>query len=229
MPRRPRPSETSRSEHWLRVAVNQHQARLNQLIFTKFGWPESDELTWLSPVKSDSYAEYYDASFLRLLGLDLKRPLETFWPRNGPRWDGLAKSSEGRVLLVEAKAYIEEGVDFCSSASTTPLAQIQKSLAEAKRAFKAHADSTWDQPYYQYTNRLAHLHFLNGLNGVDAYLLFLYFADAPDVPDPSSTAEWKGAERLIRKCLGLGRNPYQHRVGTVVWSVSEMTGINAIV
>ncbi len=223
MPRRPRPPDASRSEHWLRVAVNKHQPRLNELVFTKFGWPRTDELIWLSPIEADLFAEYYDQSALDLLGLPpLKNSLNSFWPRSGPRWDGLARTKDGKVLLVEAKAYIEEGVDFRSGATGNALGRIRRSLEEAKQAFRAHEHSTWEQPFYQYANRLAHLYFLNRLNSVDAYLLFLYFADAPDVPSPCSVAEWRGAERLTQKCLGLGNHPFRHRIGTIVWSVPEM-------
>jgi hypothetical protein len=223
MPRRPRPAVTSRSEHWLRVAVNQRQPLLNELVFRKFAWPASDELEWFSPIAADSYAEYYDESALNLLGIsELRKSLDNFWPRGGPRWDGLARSRQGRILLVEAKAYIEEGVDFRSSAAPSPLRKIKRSLQRTKQAFQANKLAPWDKPFYQYANRLAHLHFLNGINRIDAYLLFLYFADAPDVPRPCSAAEWRGAERLTRKCLGLGTHPYQDRVGTIILSVPEM-------
>jgi hypothetical protein len=131
------------------------------------------------------------------------------------------------LLLVEAKAYIEEGVDFRSRASDASLEQIQRSLQTAKEAFRASDDASWERPFYQYANRLAHLHFLAGLNQLDAYLLFLYFADAPDVPQLCSREQWEGAERLTKKCLGLPSNhPYSDRVGTLILSVpDELKGV----
>jgi len=225
MPRRERPAKTERSEHWLRVAVNERTEQLNELIERKFGWSTKDPITWLSPLKSDDYAEYYDEAFLERVGLSaLKAPLAAFWPRSGPRWDGLGRTSTGRVLLVEAKAYIEEGVDYRSGAKAPDSVDlIRQSLAVSKKAFGVNEAAPWDAPFYQYANRLAHLHFLNSVQGNNAYLLFLYFADAPDVPEPCTVEQWEGAERLTRKCLGLGKeHPYSDRVATLIWSVSDM-------
>ncbi len=223
MPRRERPATTQRSEHWLRVAVNQCTDAFNVQLCSVFSWLHSDALVWLSPVESDDFAEYYDDAFLDRLGVGrLQVPLSSFWPRSGPRWDGLARSNGGRLLLVEAKAYIEEGVDYRSKAGEVSFARIQGALAEAKTAFKATEDSPWEAPFYQYANRLAHLYFLRELNRLDAYLLFLYFADAPDVPKPCSIPQWDGAVRLTEKCLGLGKHPYRDRVKTLICSVPAL-------
>jgi hypothetical protein len=185
--------------------------------------PDSEEILWLSPMKDDAYAEYFDQAFLDLLGLNqLRHPLKDFWPPGGPRWDGLARTSSGKVILVEAKAHIEEAVSDRSKASSRSLVQINHSLAEAKRAFNAREDASWESPFYQYANRLAHLYFIHTLNNVDAYLLFLYFADAPDVPSSCTAEQWQGAIRLTKKCLGLGANPYQRRVAELILSVPDM-------
>ena len=152
-------------------------------------------------------------------------PLSKFWPKSGPRWDALARTRSGRVLLVEAKAYVEEGVDYRCRAEGASLRLIRKSLAAAKAGFRASADASWETPFYQYANRLAHLYYLNALNQQRAHLLFLYFADAPDVPEPCSVAQWEGADRLVRKCLGLPKeHPFSKNVGTLIWSVPAMLG-----
>lgn len=210
MPRRKRPASTTRSEHWLRVAVNERSDYFNAAVSREFGWASTDRLCWVSPVKDDEFAEYYDQAFLDRLGLtSLRTPLADFWPAGGPRWDGLGKTDSGRVLLVEAKAYIEEMVDYRSRACPESLIQICDSLEEAKQAFNAREDAPWEEPFFQYTNRLAHLHFLVNLNDVDAYLLFVAFANAPDLgtEHPASVAEWNGAHRLAQKCLGLHQCP----------------------
>ena len=196
MPRRTRPGQTERSEHWMRVAVNECTEALNARIAELFGWGSGESIHWLSPVVEDEYAEYFDGEFLQRLGLPpLAVSLSTFWPASGPRWDGLAKTSSGKILLVEAKAYVEEAVDYRSHAGSESLGRIHAALAEAKQAFGA---------------------------ALDAYLLFLNFADAPDVPEPCSVEQWRGANRLVKKCLGLGAHPYRDRVGTMIWSVPEM-------
>src|SRR5262245_44085249 len=117
MPRRSRPPETHRSEHWLRVVVNQRQPGFDGQVRAVFGWPSAEKITWRSPVQEDDYAEYYDEAFLQRLGLNnLLVPLKSFWPPSGPRWDGLARTESGKILLIEAKAYIEEAVDYRSRA-----------------------------------------------------------------------------------------------------------------
>jgi hypothetical protein len=210
------------SEDWLRVAVNEHSHSLNSRIRTLFKWDE-DQIEWLSPIAADEYAEYFDREFLTRLGVsNLKVPLGDFWPESGPRWDGLARTASGKLILVEAKAYIEEGVDYKSGAGPRSLKKISTALSRAKSAFAATDDASWESPFYQYANRLAHLYFARQLNGLDAYLLFVYFADAPDVPKPCTTQEWQGAVRLIEKCLGLATSDLRNHVGTLIWSVDEM-------
>jgi hypothetical protein len=210
----------------MRVAVNKNEAMLNALVSELFGWDVRHEIQWLSPIASDDYAEYYDNEFLDLLGVvNLAVPLSTFWPSGGPRWDGLAKTNSGKKLLVEAKAYIEEGVDYGSKAeSDESLKQISQSLAMTKDGFKAAKKAPlWETPFYQYTNRLAHLYFLRQLNGIDAYLLFLYFADAPDVPLACTKQQWEGADRLVKRALGLPtRHPFSDYVGTLILGVPDM-------
>ncbi len=223
MPRRPRPQQTTRSEHWMRVAANEKVEPFNAKVSDTFGWNKNEQIEWLSPIASDEYAEYYDQAFLDRLRLsDLEVPLHEFWPKSGARWDGLARTESGKVILVEAKAYIEEAVDYRSQAGPASMERIRAALGDAKKAFRATEAASWEVPYYQYSNRLAHLHYLCAMNSIDAYLLFLYFADAPDVPAPCSEAEWKGAIRLVEKSLGLGKHPYRDRVGTLVWQVPEM-------
>jgi hypothetical protein len=208
------------------VAVNQRPHELNSRIAKIFGWPDVEFIEWRSPLEADEFAEYQDESFLAALGLEnLTVPLREFWPARGPCWDALAVTRSGKRILVEAKAYVEEAVDFGSKASPQSLSRISASLADARKAYAASSAAPWDAPLYQYANRLAHLYYLRDLNKIDAYLLFLYFADASDVPNPSSRSEWIGAVRLIKKCLGLPVNhPFRSHVGTLIWDVRELQG-----
>jgi hypothetical protein len=223
MPRRARPAKTQRSEHWLRLAVSQHEGALSERVRAALGFEETDTIEWRSPVQSDGFAEYFDQEFLDRLGLrDLDVPLKEFWPIGGPRWDGLARTTSGKVILVEAKAYIEEAVDYKSKASQESMTRISSALADAKSAYRASVHANWEQPFYQCANRLAHLYYLRRLNKREAFLLFIYFADAPDVPKPCSIEQWEGAIRLAEKCLGLGAHPFRPFVGTAIWRVADM-------
>lgn len=223
MPQRTRPAKTTRSEHWLRVAANDAHEFTNEQIRVTFGWSDDEQIEWKSPVLADEYAEYYDESFLDQLGVgELKFPLRSFWPASGPRWDGLARTSSGNLILVEAKAYIEEAVDFGSGAGEKSLTQIKNALEKTKEAFGANKHANWECPFYQYANRLAHLYFLAVENELDAYLVFLNLANAPDVPSPCTAAEWEGGRRVIERSLGLGNHPYRQRVKTIVIDVEEL-------
>ena len=98
---------------WLQRAVHEAWNDLNEPIVSALRGATAIE--WLSPLESDDFAEYRDNAFLRRLGLDELRPeLAKFWPQRGPQWDGLARSENGHVLLVEAKAHVGE---FCSGPS----------------------------------------------------------------------------------------------------------------
>jgi hypothetical protein len=205
------------------VAVNDRTGILNTAVIEAFDWSPDEQIEWLSPTRADEFAEYYDQAFLDRLGLTrLATPLEEFWPAGGPRWDGLARTASGKVVLVEAKAHIEEMVDFRSKASPDSLARIIHALEMAKAGSGAAADAPWPSPFFQYANRLAHLHFLVELNQVDAYLLFVLFADAPDVPVPATAEQWEGAHRLAWRSLGLGATSFRGRVANMTISVPDV-------
>ncbi len=224
MPRRPRPHDAKRSEHWLRVMIHEYSDLLDTAIAEAFGWC-GEKIEWLSPRDDDGYAEYYDQAFLDRLGVDgLVIPLDEFWPKSGPRWDGLARTKDGKLILVEAKAHIDEAVDFRSKASPNSLSRIEKRLEETKAAFHASKDACWHMPFYQMANRLAHLYYLAGINKKDAYLVFINFANAPDVPEPASFEEWRGAVRLAYRCLGLKDSRLARRVATIIVDLKSGNG-----
>ena len=196
--------------------VHEHARVLDAAIANAFGWHDV-AINWRSPCRDDGYAEYYDQAFLDRLGAgELKMPLEEFWPKSGPRWDGLARTRDGKLILAEAKAHIEESVDYRSKASPDALFRIEKRLDEAKSAFRANTDACWHAPLYQMANRLAHLYYLAEVNKQDAFLVFIDFANAPDVPQPASCEEWQGAVRLAHKCLGLKDSRLARRVATII-------------
>ena len=209
------PENTRRSEHWLRLLINQYPQLLANRLAARFQWPrEEEEITWLSPLADDEFAEYRDGCFLNRLGVHPPTvPLADFWPRRGPQWDGLGRTPGGRPLLIEAKAYIEEMVTNSCGASGRSLELIQGSLNQTKAFLRSGSPHDWSRLYYQYTNRLAHLYFLRELNRIDAYLVLIYFCHAPDVDGPSSEQEWQAANRLLKRTLGFGRS---HRLSRYV-------------
>jgi len=192
------------SQHWLQVLANGPSPVLEAAL------PEEVRrgFRWLSPLRADEFAEYRDDSFLELVGLTLDRiPRKSFWPARGPVWDGLAVTSSGTVLMVEAKANLPELQSPPSKARPRSALLIRQSLDRAKGSFGAPEEADWSNVYYQYANRLAWLHLLRAENGVAAYLLFLYFSGASEVAGPASAAEWLPAIDRAHRALRLGTGP----------------------
>ena len=192
------------SQRWLQVIANQERLLFDRSIADS----GLGSVEWLSPLAGDEYAEYRDDEFLRLLSLQLPhRSLRSFWPNRGPRWDGLARSAAGSVLLIEAKANLPELVSSGSRASPPSAVRISHAMLEAKPSFGAPASADWTSTYYQYANRLAHLHLLRACNYLDAYLVSLYFTGASDVHGPTTREEWLAPIAAVHHALQLGNGP----------------------
>jgi len=97
------------SQKWLQKVVNETPDVLNAQIINQLNLPETETITWLSPLAADDFAEYQDQTFLDLLQIKLPDvSLKDFWPTRGPVWDGPVRSDSGKVFLIEAKAHIPE-------------------------------------------------------------------------------------------------------------------------
>jgi hypothetical protein len=220
MARFPQKLAAKGSQKWLQLAVNQAPDLLDRAIATHVRSAASGKITWLSPLDDDRYAEYRDEAFLEKLGLRPARPaLRQFFPRNGPQWDGLGLTSGGEPLLVEAKAHIAELASSPTGATGASLTLIRSSLERTKRAVGSRSASDWSDRFYQYTNRLAHLHFLRALNKIPAYLVCVYFLNADDVAGPTTAEEWLGAIRLVHALLGIDERRLQRALGDAVVDV----------
>lgn len=163
------------------------------------------DITWRSPVSDDEFSEYYDEAFLERIGCEsLSDELKAFWPASGPRWDGLATTSTGQVIIVEAKAHLDEVITDCKAGedSFTRIADVFEKMKLRLKIPESRLRVSWTSPYYQFCNRVAHLAFLRD-QGIDAHLVFLAFADAPDVSRPVSEDSWREHARHIRHTTAL--------------------------
>jgi hypothetical protein len=195
------PQGTKGSLKWIQAAVARPTA-LDQGLRATIGLSREALIDWRSPRADDRWSEYRDAAFLETLGLDHLAPaLDRFWPRRGPQWDALATVSTGEVILLEAKSHPAEMSSSCA-ASPASRTRIEAALHEAKIAYGATPDSDWTAPYYQYANRLAHLHFLRQ-QGVPAHLIFVYFLNDQEMDGPDSREAWAPAIAVARDALGL--------------------------
>jgi hypothetical protein len=169
-----------------------------------------------------------------------------FWPQSGnvPNWDAVGRlESESGVeyLLVEAKAHVEELRSSCSAKKgkkeagldetrdalkATNEGGLEKIMDAVKATIKANGFTAdvedWLRPYYQYANRLAHLHFLLQHN-ISARLLFIYFCgdnwNGKRLPNgkkpqcPKDAQEWDVHVKAVHKRLGLrGKSRLEERV-----------------
>jgi hypothetical protein len=187
---------------WIQRLVENHPDILNEKLRRMGALEAGRRLEWLSPLRNDDWAEYRDAQFLRRIGAGhLARELKSFWPRRGPQWDALAQDGSGRVFLVEAKAHAAELASSCQAGAVSK-EHVLRALDATKVAFGVPSNSDWLSGYYQYANRLAHLHFLRH-HGVEAFLMFLYFVGDAEMKGPSLEDEWKPSIRNAHTHLGL--------------------------
>lgn len=203
------------SQRWLQIAVNRAPEALNEPLRTALALPSDHTVEWRSPRTDHGHLEYRDGAFLDLLECTLnKRKLNDFWPTRGPMWDGLARTTSGDLLLVEAKAHIPEIISGRTRASGDSRNRIGAALRETQQALAPRSLDyvDWSGAFYQYANRLAHLYLLRELNGLPAHLVYVYFLNARDVSGPSEVAEWVGAIKVVEGYLGLG----QHRLSRYI-------------
>ncbi len=207
MPRRRQPRGTKGSLKWIQDLVNLHPEVLDEAI-------EGGPVEWRSPLADDDYAEYWDQAFLDRLGVTLRaRPLDKFWPRSGPRWDALGLVLGERVVLLEAKAHLDE-VESVTRAQAESRSMIQAAFAEVGLKWQVANIGSWLTTYYQYANRLAHTFLLNELNGVPTTLVFVHFIGAAEVEGPATKAEWQVKLGQMHVALGIHNRlpPYVRNV-----------------
>ena len=206
------------SRKWLQMLVNRCPELLEEEILRKLT-SSARRIEWCSPLRSDDYAEYYDEDFLDKLRVCLNgTPLESFWPKSGPRWDGLGVTDGGQYLMVEAKAHVRELRSAISAKSDSSISRILYSFSKTKEYLRVDARADWTRPFYQHANRLAHLYLLCVLNKVDAYLINVYFLKDVDMREPGTIVprrieEWESAILAEEIALGI---PPRHRLSSRV-------------
>lgn len=203
----------------LQIAVNTDDGKaLNNAILSLNRQWKGGSIKWFSPVYSSvkklSYKEFSDKSFLEgrfdsksesfwdELGGSPKCKV-TDWPDGGPRWDGIAvltrKNKKKTLLLIEAKAHKSELKGSPCMAEAASKENIRCLIDDVKKkhqdVFKQ--DANWlDTPYYQFSNRLAFLLYLQEEN-FDVALIYILFANDPywENRDKTTIIKWIDAQR----------------------------------
>jgi hypothetical protein len=197
---------------WIQQAVNFNREKLNELILPKLGGATS--VCWRSPLVEDQYAEYRDATFLdRVCAQQLTPELESFWRHRGPQWDALACTDRGDILLVEAKAHVDELCTPRSKASAESRDKIQRALDETALFAGAEPRAPWFSVFYQLANLIAHLYFLRK-HGRSAWLVLINFIGDSEMEGPSSEGEWRAAYAVVWHVLGI---PKRHALAPYIW------------
>ncbi len=139
--------------------------------------------------------------------LDAQHPGRQEWERRWPHrgavhnWDAVGQGlthDHQTWILIEAKAHTGELISRCGARSEASLHKIRKVLDDTQRELRVTVKTDWTQPYYQYCNRIALLHFLVS-HGVDAHLSFVYFVgDRSDLGSagrdcPAKRRDWQDA------------------------------------
>jgi hypothetical protein len=215
------------SQKWIQKLVDEKPELLNLQIRRNLELSEDEEIQWLSPLKSDRYAEYRDRAFINLFDVELKQtPLGQFWPRGGPQWDALGKSSLEKLFLVEAKSHISELISTSKAENENSVKRIAKSLEETKHYLSSETGFDWSSGFYQYANRLAHLYLLRK-NQLPAYLVFVYFVNDLEMRGPTTIYEWKGAIALLHSYLGIRRHKLQKFISEIFIDVNDLNNVDA--
>lgn len=195
--------------------MGRHREAFDRIILEKIGENYSS-IKWLD-FKFKPNATWPDAE---LKGLEFLKPDDSlksqwraFWPTRGNphNWDAVGKlidlDGKKEILLVEAKAHIEEIKSDCKAESEKSLEKINATFSEVKCALGINCDNDWKKGYYQFANRLATLYFLHS-HGFAARLLCIYFI-GDKFPDnhkyvcPQSKNEWTEVLKKKDDYLGL--------------------------
>jgi len=179
---------------------------------------------------------YGDRELKGLDFLEANNPVRSAWSKCWPQtgniqnWDAVAQmrflndDDSGAWLLVEAKGNLEELKSSCDAKSSSVgggREQIECALNQAKVAFQVRGNPDWCQPYYQYANRLAILHFL-WREKIATQLLFVYFIgdSTPGKSCPPDAKGWLSALNEMKRHLGLDENsPFNNRIYELFISV----------
>ncbi len=211
------------SQKWLQIVINNAPSLLDEKVRSELGLARSRRIEWLSPMKTDGYAEYRDEAFLRHLGVtNLHIPLKEFWPERGPQWDGLGRiSPSGTYFLVEAKANIPELVSSCQADDSRSQQLIHQSLADTQSYLRCRSLIPWESGFYQFANRIAHLYYMRVLNHTKAYLVFTYFVNDA-THKPTTRLQWESALALQKRLMGLSRHRLQRYTAEVFLDVKRV-------
>ena len=208
--------------HLLRY-TGRHRQRFDREVLKAVGRPQ-DRMEWedflLAPGKRWPDVEWKGLDFLAS-NQALQTDWAAFWPqgRGIHSWDAVGWIGDEReLLLVEAKAHLDELKSDCKAKSKASRATIAAALAWTKSYLGVTASADWMKTYYQHTNRLAALAFLHD-HGVAARLLFVYFVGDRSGRGRRCPQSQQGWARALAAQAKHVRPPKQHPLSKRVHSL----------
>ena len=172
------------------------------------------ESKWISPIPNNDFYEYRD-DFIRGLSLkdvnisDTEKKIREFWPKNGPKWDGLGvvEDSNGKqgVLLIEAKAHTDETKSVWKASSDESKSKIGEALENVKWYMGIDKSYDWARNYYQLGNRLAYLYFMNEVLNIPTWLVLVNFVNDTSYIKTSLEA-WLKHYNQVYINMGINKN-----------------------
>lgn len=206
------PEGTKGSLKWIQRLINEKQHLLDSQILRQLPLSPGSKVTWITPIKP-KFTEYRDADFLKAIHHpEVIERLKAFWPKNGPQWDALGVTSNGAVILVEAKAHIAEIFTNSGAKDSRSINLIESAFSKVREDLKINTSHYWGAPFYQYANRITHLHFLHNMCGIQAVLVFVHFLGDEEMDGPRTKTEWQQVNGKVREYLGLTKSSILTRV-----------------
>lgn len=179
------------------------------------------DITWVSPLASEKYAELQDETFWPGIGrTDLVATAHGWWPdRGGPSWDAVALAHKTGapdiVVLIEAKAHPGEFGPAPCGAKAASRAMIRAAVGQTRDALKSDATTdTWLGGYYQLANRLAWARWLRD-RGQDTVFAHVLFANDQS-HKPTTSTELLDAARLAHATLDVSPDELAGWAATIV-------------
>jgi len=202
------------------IAVEQRTAINSDIQSLRPDW-KGAKIKWYSPIKVSGYKEFHDTTFWNgrfkktdssfWEGLGDHISFQGFWPKGGPSWDGLAvlEKEDGHktLLLFEAKSHKGELISYCSAKNPNAIKLICRRLNIAQEELGLNKKADLMIRYYQFANRLAHLHFLQSQK-IDVALINILFANDPywNSKDKTGVDDWKKAQLKKMQYFGIDDN-----------------------
>lgn len=167
-------------------------------------------ITWLSPLRGETYKEYKLNEESMLQRLNLSKADFNFWPQNQPQWDAIGVAEDGTIILVEAKAHIEELRSSLGAKSNESLQRITTAMKEVFEIMNHLGNGqfdSWIKKYYQLGNRLTYIEKLNEMPHQKAKLVLLNIVDDPTYESTSKEAWQQHTKAVFKEIIGTEEVP----------------------